>query len=154
MSNAMIFEDIEERVENRVKKMKPTKAEISAATDRQLDAWVALFVFGYTVIETDDCNGEDNLWLSKDNQHVFNYNGFDLELPHYSTSWAAMGEVVERMQKLGWSYCADNNNGPPEKGWYSSFWKDENPDEPFGVFADTAPRAVAEASVIAVLDGE
>lgn len=38
---------------------------------RKLDALVAEKVMGWKVIETDDCNGIDNFWLSKDGQHPY-----------------------------------------------------------------------------------
>jgi hypothetical protein len=56
---------------------------------RELDALVAEKVMGFKVIETDECNGEDNLWLQ----------GYeDQELPSYSTDVAAAWEVVEKLK--------------------------------------------------------
>lgn len=55
---------------------------------RKLDALVAEHVMGERVIETDDCNGDDNLWLDRHD---------DLELPHYSTDIADAWELVEKI---------------------------------------------------------
>jgi hypothetical protein len=35
------------------------------AAGRELDALVAEKVMGEKVVETDECNGEDNLWLNR-----------------------------------------------------------------------------------------
>ena len=65
---------------------------------RKLDRNVAALL-GWQVVETDDCNGEDNFWLSKDGQNVYRGKyGSPLDLPHYSTDLAAAWLVVERIK--------------------------------------------------------
>lgn len=63
---------------------------------RELDALVAKVVMGETVVETDDCNGEDNLWLARPSLDKWDWPG----LPHYSTDIAAAWSVVERIDMI------------------------------------------------------
>lgn len=80
---------------------------------RELDALIAERVMGWKVIETDDCNGEDNFWLSKDGQHPFEGEyGDDLELPAYSTSIADAWKVVEKMRAARtWDFSVSWHQG-------------------------------------------
>jgi len=74
-------------------------------TPRERDALVAEKVMGWTVIETDDCGGVDNFWLSKDGQHPYhNEFGIDLDLPEYTRLIAAAWKVVEKMEAEGYDY--------------------------------------------------
>lgn len=53
---------------------------------RRADALIAK-ILGYGVVETDDCNGQDNLWLSKDDQSpALDDYGSPMELPFFSSS--------------------------------------------------------------------
>ena len=53
---------------------------------------------GWQVIETDDCNGTDNYWLSKDGQNVWR-SEFDwpMGLPHYQDDLNACHEMEKAM---------------------------------------------------------
>lgn len=59
---------------------------------RELDILIAEKVIGEKVIELDECNGIDNLWLSK-NRGYRDY----VELPCYSTEIASAWEVVNKL---------------------------------------------------------
>lgn len=68
---------------------------------RDLDKAIAELM-GYQVIETDECNGFDNFWLSKDGQNVFkDENDFEEELPCYSTEIKAAWSVLEYLAETG-----------------------------------------------------
>lgn len=62
---------------------------------RELDALIAEKVMGRQVVETDDCNGQDNLWLNQ-----FSEYGDQLGLPNYSTDIAAAWTVVEKFKAV------------------------------------------------------
>lgn len=64
---------------------------------RKLDIQVAKKL-GYQVIETDECNGVDNYWLSKDGRNVWVEDYFKQSLPHYSTRIEDAWKVVELLK--------------------------------------------------------
>lgn len=98
--------------------MSVTPTEIDALeAGRELDALVAEKVMGWQVIETDDCNGIDNYWLSKDGQHVWLLpHDFEAALPSYSTDIAAAWAVVEKMVADGWDWKASPDGWAFTKG--------------------------------------
>lgn len=69
---------------------------------RDLDKAIAELM-GYQVIETDECHGIDNFWLSKDGQNVYKDEklGFALDLPCYSTEIRAAWSVLEYLAETG-----------------------------------------------------
>ena len=80
---------------------------------------------GWSVIETDDCNGEDNYWLSKDGQHPFeDQYGNALMLPLYSKDISPALEVVEKMKDI----CEKQSKGFrmewTDGGWSAGFIND------------------------------
>lgn len=65
---------------------------------REIDERIAREVFGFEVIETDECNGTDNFWLKG---QVDAFMGHPRELPHYSTDIKDAWEVVIKFWKEG-----------------------------------------------------
>lgn len=124
---------------------------------REMDALVAE-IMGYQVIETDDCNGEDNFWLSKDGQHPFEYEyGGQMMLPLYSKTISAAWEVVEKGQSL--LDCWVKISLATGKGWrvelcgcYSNGSKDYGVQDMKGeATAPTTPLAICRAFLKAVM---
>lgn len=83
---------------------------------RDLDKAIAELM-GYQVIETDECNGFDNFWLSKDGQNVFkDENDFEEELPCYSTEIKAAWSVLEYLAETG--HWTSTVHFEPDKEFY------------------------------------
>lgn len=99
---------------------------------RELDIEVAESL-GWQVIETDDCNGLDNFWLSKDGQNVWMGDWDDAELPEYSTRMGEAWKVVLELEAKGFTLelyspgaLINDEMGTYSEGWTCRFmaWKD------------------------------
>jgi hypothetical protein len=110
---------------------------------RELDALVAEKAMDYKVLETDDCNGIDNFWLSRDGQNIFdNPIGWPLALPEVVEKLheiAAKGIIIEQTFGGQWMACIGHNIGNV---------CDNKPIE-----CETAPLAICKAALKAVVCG-
>jgi len=108
-------------------------------------------VMGCQVIETDDCNGEDNFWLSKDGQHVLEGKyGDQLMLPVYSKDISAAWEVVEKFEHID-VFSDESNEGNTE--WHCRLGCWNKGVQGHGI-APTAPLAICHAALKASVDNE
>ena len=115
---------------------------------RELDALIAECVMGKSVVETEECNGIDNLWLAP-----YRDEWDDAPLPQYSVKIRAAWAVVE---KLGYNWnlyrdvgkCGDDYETSGD-GLYRFIYS--APGMPMqGVTASTAPLAICRAALKAV----
>lgn len=120
---------------------------------REIDRRVAKAVFGFGSIETDDCNGEDNWWLTRDGQHVYeNSWGGGMELPQYSADIAAAWDVVDTLRDnlyMLWGMGCQPSGGPSDKEVWCQFSK-ELGSTCYRAEANTAPHAICLAALKAV----
>ncbi len=109
---------------------------------RELDTVIAIKILGWKVIETDESNGDDNLWLSKDGQNVFaDKFGEAMELPHYSTDISDAFPIADKL-RLG---LMPSNSGK----WAAGQNKPATSPKDFS-YAETAPHAICLAALSAI----
>lgn len=106
---------------------------------RKLDKKIAERVFGFEVVETDDCNGIDNFWISPAfEEHM---------LEPYSTDIHSAWKVVEKLREMDFPMCVMHVRHPAIEHW-EYLAKVESPD---GFFefetADSAPLAICLAAL-------
>jgi hypothetical protein len=103
---------------------------------------VATHVMGWKVC---DHEGEKDgrWWADKDGVHICEVDDWDI------TSWAAAGQVVERMRERGWFWQGSMNE---PSGFYSEFSKLADPKyKPASMaIGDTLPLAVCLAALNAM----
>ena len=125
--------------------MKLTREHFEKASDEELREWVAEYVMGMVEQYVEGQFGgayvfvvgePDGNWISKEN------------IPHYSTDIAAAWQVVDKMtgKNLGWKLynTTDNNIG-------CHFEVKPNSGEGVWATADTAPRAICKAALLAMV---
>jgi hypothetical protein len=117
------------------------------SNERLLDWMVAEKVMGYKVQETDDCNGEDNLWIDPANA---------LELPFYSTNIHSAMEVFTKLRNSG-KWCCLKIDSDYNFIWYVKLTrtelKDENPNHDTTIWEqdeESLPLAICRAALKAV----
>jgi hypothetical protein len=129
--------------------MKPTRDEILNATNEQLNGWVAEYVMGTPArVVAREYSGKN---LLRTRYEIY-YGGQFVDLPNYAEDIAAAWEVVEKWRKeraqildfdLRW-----------ENGHYACCFQADTGHDIVNFVADaqTAPRAISIASLLAVLD--
>lgn len=76
-------------------------------------------LLGYIVIETEDSNGLDNLWMSKDGKNPDKDElGNDLELPFFSSSDDDAFELMKTIAEV----CSQTGVGPVMELTFDGFW--------------------------------
>lgn len=131
---------------------------------RELDAFVAERVLGWTFYEDDDESGwrlpdsdewamdehdDESLW---DNLAGRLNRGWDLgsDVPLFSSTWQGMSLVIEALEKREWALCLDR--ALDLTTWDASFVRrtETRVDVPGAVTADSAPLAVCRAALAAL----
>lgn len=113
---------------------------------REIDKQIAVKVMGFKVVETDDCNGLDNLWIDK-----FDEYGSQIELAHYSTRIESAWTVIEKV----FSRYPGEQHAYVERGescvgtGYRCQWQLED-DTIVGDWASTPAMAICLAALKAV----
>jgi len=129
-----------------------TKQEILNLEGRELDAAVAEHVMGWTRERTEKNNWyepESRLWKPVDST---------TNLPRYSSNIVAAWEVVERLHELGYNlaiYC--QRKGAQDEGVEVHVGKGDYNDNvvwPPVHHANTAPKAMCYAALLAVMEGD
>jgi len=80
-----------------------TRDEILNATPERLRIWVAVEVMGWTKIES--YAADENLWglpIYPPETRGDSEMALLQRVPDYPNGWGAMGEVIDRLDKLGW----------------------------------------------------
>lgn len=95
-------------------------------------------IMGHTVVETDECNGGDNLWLASTGNHY----GDPDPLPFYSSdlddAWLLVEWAVERGKGFGLSLL-------PNRGAVASFTQGTDISTAVVAHGDAVPGAVTRA---------
>lgn len=129
--------------------MSMTREEILAMQPgRELDALIAEKVMGWhgPIQWVDDEDGSDPFLLEPgveipegaDEDWVGDNNCI---MPHYSTTWAAAGEVIEKMQELGFDFFALLVEGDKIQAMFRK-WAE----------GSSTLEAIAKAALLAVMD--
>lgn len=76
-------------------------------------------LLGFMVIETDQSNGVDNLWMSKNGiTPAKDERGEDLDLPFFSSSNHSALDLFTALADV----CADRETGPTMELTFDGFW--------------------------------
>jgi hypothetical protein len=122
-----------------------TRDEILKLSGHEIDAMIAKDVMGWLEIYHPD------RWI--------NENDLAKELPHYSTDMSDAWDVVEKIKSWGEGWCPqiywDDNDGLEPGDWvaeFNKYWKVENDYRHTEAVADTAPLAICQAALLAVIE--
>ena len=144
-----------------------TAESLAALPDRELDALVAEVVFGQA-LQWRVCDDigvfHSSPFASKEEalQDAPFAEGTNVVYPccdHYSTTWEGAGLVILRMRKLGFTYAlySDGMLSCPGYSWTENFPRarffregEFMAEKAAEANADTLPRAVAIASILAI----
>jgi len=114
---------------------------------RKLDKRIATEVMGHRVVETDDCNGEDNYWIADAMIDRLDWLG----LPNYSTRIEDAWLLVEKIALRGYFHL---RWVPSMQQWQAIIDATLPQDRIDGKYCNTAPLAICLAALAAVGRGE
>jgi len=122
---------------------------------RLLDIEVAESL-GWKVIETDDCNGIDNFWLSEAGQNVWTQDWYEVELPQYSVRSGETWSIITELEEKGFSLelyspgaLISDEFGTYSEGWTCRFmaWKNIMLGGGRAKGCETAQEAICRAAI-------
>lgn len=115
-------------------------------TDRELDAWLAEHLFGWEWVPQRVDILAGGFWRSPDGEHHQTPNQHDFWDCAYSSTGDGMLMVLEAMRERGWSFQL--SDGLTETSLWVALFESDRADHQ--IYADSLPRAVAEAAKAAL----